>query len=46
MKNTMHDQENNIHLSDLDLIAVVDTAKEAVEHIEDFYSRYVLSPNF
>jgi len=46
MKTTMHDQENNIHLSDLDLIAVVDTAKEAVDHIEDFYSRFVLSPNF
>jgi len=46
MKSTMHDQENNIHLSDLDLIAVVDTAKDAVDHIEDFYSRYVLSPNF
>ena len=42
----MHDKENNIHLSDIDLMKVVDTADEAVEHIEDFYSRFVLSPNF
>lgn len=46
LKNTMHDKENNIHLSDIDLVKVVDTADEAVEHIEDFYSRFVLSPNF
>jgi uncharacterized protein (TIGR00730 family) len=46
MKTTMHDQEHNIHLADLDLMMLVDTAEEAVDHIEDFYSRFVLSPNF
>jgi hypothetical protein len=24
----------------------VDTAEEAVEHIDEFYSKYILSPNF
>ena len=31
---------------DLDLFTIVDTSDEAVEHIVEFYSRYLLSPNF
>jgi len=31
---------------DLDLINVVETAEEAVKVIDDFYSKYLLSPNF
>ncbi|MGE0589561.1 MAG: TIGR00730 family Rossman fold protein [Cyclobacteriaceae bacterium] len=32
--------------SDLDLINLVDTPEEAVKVIDEFYSRYLLSPNF
>lgn len=39
-------EENNINEKDLDLIKVVDTAEEAVEKINEFYSEYLLSPNF
>jgi hypothetical protein len=42
----MLEQERNINPADLDLMAVVDTADEAVQHIEDFYSKFILSPNF
>ncbi len=35
-----------ISKEDLDLFNVVDTAEEAVRVIDDFYSRYLLSPNF
>jgi len=45
LKDTMHDVERNINMDDLDLMKIVDTADEAVEHIEDFYRKYVLSPN-
>jgi uncharacterized protein (TIGR00730 family) len=31
---------------DLDLFAVVDTADEVVEHLENFYSKYFHRPNF
>jgi uncharacterized protein (TIGR00730 family) len=46
LKSTMHEVERNINIDDLDLMKIVDTADEAVEHIEEFYSKYVLSPNF
>ncbi len=35
-----------IHEDDLELINLVDTPKEAVKVINDFYSKYMLSPNF
>jgi len=38
--------EKNIHDNDLDLFIVVDEPDEAVKHIEDFYKKYSLSPNF
>jgi uncharacterized protein (TIGR00730 family) len=31
---------------DLDLFSLVDTPEEAVKVIDDFYSKYLLSPNF
>ena len=31
---------------DLELLKIVDTADEAVKHIVDFYSKYLLKPNF
>jgi len=39
-------EENNISEKDLDLIQIVDTASEAVDKINEFYSKYLLSPNF
>lgn len=38
--------ENNINAKDLDLISMVDTPEEAVKVIDDFYSKYMLKPNF
>ncbi len=46
IKKTMMDQEHNINPKDLDLFKIVDTADEAVKHIVDFYSKYLLKPNF
>ena len=39
-------EESNISKEDLDLYKLVDTADEAVDHINTFYSKYLLSPNF
>ncbi len=39
-------KEGNISPEDLDLIKIVDSAQEAVEEIDKFYSKYLLSPNF
>ena len=46
IKETMLAQEKNISKKDLELFIVVETAQEAVDHINAFYSRYLLSPNF
>ena len=46
IKKTMLHEEHNISESDLDLFKIVDTADEAVKHIVDFYSKYMLKPNF
>ncbi|MCK5168323.1 MAG: LOG family protein, partial [Bacteroidales bacterium] len=46
IKDVVLAEENNINKKDLDLIKVVDTADEAVEKINEFYSEYLLSPNF
>lgn len=46
LKKVMLDMEGNISPADLDLFNVVDTATEAVAVIDDFYSKYNLSPNF
>ncbi len=35
-----------IHEDDLDLVNLVDTPEEAVKVINEFYSKYMLSPNF
>ena len=46
IKKTMLHEEHNINESDLDLFKIVDTSDEAVKHIVDFYSKYMLKPNF
>jgi predicted Rossmann-fold nucleotide-binding protein len=42
----MAQEFNYIHTEDLDLFHLVDTADEAVAVIENFYSRYLVKPNF
>ena len=42
----MQEKEKNISADDLDLFTLVDTAEEAVEVIDNFYAKYMLSPNF
>ena len=39
-------REKNINSQDMQLINIVDTAEEAVDTIDEFYSCYLLSPNF
>ena len=46
LKNTMMNDHHNINASDLDLFKIVDTADEAVKYIVDFYTKYLLKPNF
>jgi len=46
VKETMLDKESNISPEDLELFNIVDTAEEAVNLIDVFYSKYLLSPNF
>ncbi len=46
IKHTMLEKEHNINPSDLQLFHVVDTADDAVKIINDFYSHYLLKPNF
>jgi uncharacterized protein (TIGR00730 family) len=46
IKNTMLEKEKNINEEDLNLYRLVDTAEEAVSHIDQFYNKYLLKPNF
>lgn len=46
IRQTMLMKEHNVNESDLALFHVVDTADEAVKIINDFYSHYLLKPNF
>ncbi|MEO1051455.1 MAG: TIGR00730 family Rossman fold protein [Bacteroidota bacterium] len=46
VKSVLLKQESNINESDLDLINIVDSVDDAVKVIDDFYSKYLLSPNF
>jgi uncharacterized protein (TIGR00730 family) len=46
IKDVMLGQEQNINPEDLELVNIVDTADEAVKVIDDFYSKYLLQPNF
>ena len=46
IKKVMLEKEKNISPEDLDLFVVVDTAEDAVAHIDNFYSKYLLKPNF
>jgi uncharacterized protein (TIGR00730 family) len=46
VKRTMGEQHAYIHMKDMDLFQVVDTAEEAVDAIDRFYTKYMLKPNF
>jgi len=46
IKNVVLEKENNINAKDLDLFTLVDTVDDAVKCIDDFYSNYLLKPNF
>ena len=46
IKATLLEKESNISKEDLNLFRVVDTAEEAVGHIDEFYKKYTLRPNF
>lgn len=46
VKKTMLNEEHNIKEEDLELFTIVDSVSEAVQVINNFYSKYLLSPNF
>ncbi len=46
IKEVMLDEEQYISAGEMDLFSLVDTSDEAVEKINVFYSKYLLSPNF
>ena len=46
IKEIMLKKEMNISEEDLDLYKLVDTPEDAVHQIDQFYSKYLLSPNF
>ena len=46
IKTTMHTGESYISPEDMDLVSIVDTPTEAVKVIDEFYSKYLLQPNF
>ena len=46
MKTTLVETNNNMNKEDLDLFYIADTVEEAVSYIDDFYSKYLLKPNF
>jgi uncharacterized protein (TIGR00730 family) len=46
IENVVQEEQKNISPEDIDLFTVVDTADEAVEVINKFYAKYLLSPNF
>jgi len=46
IQDVVQQEERNIGPDDLGLFTLVDTAEEAVAVIDNFYARYLLSPNF
>lgn len=46
VRDVMLEQEQNINEKDLDLVKIVETPEAAVDAIDEFYSKYLLSPNF
>lgn len=46
IQKTMLEKEHNLSPDDMFLFKVVDTADDAVQHIVEFYEKFILKPNF
>ena len=46
IKKILLEENATISKEDLNLFRVVDTADEAIEHLNDYYAKYSLKPNF
>ena len=46
IKKVAIEESSNVSPEDLDLVNIVDNATDAVKVIDEFYSKYLLSPNF
>lgn len=46
IKEVLLEREHNVSPEDMFLFVIVDTAQEAVDEIDKFYSQYLLKPNF
>lgn len=46
IKAVMLEREGNVSKEDMNIFILVDNAEDAVDHIDQFYSKYLLSPNF
>lgn len=46
LKEVVFKEEQNVNETDFDLFYIVDEPQEAVDIIDDFYSKFLLSPNF
>ena len=46
IRETMLAKANNVSATDLDLLKIVDTPEEVVEHMLQFYTKHPLEPNF
>jgi uncharacterized protein (TIGR00730 family) len=46
MKEVIVKKEKNADMKDVDILHIVDTSDEVVEIINNFYSKYLLKPNF
>ena len=46
IKEVVLEQENNVSYKDFDLFQIADESDEIVDIIDEFYSKYMLSPNF
>ena len=46
MREVVLTEQNNVDEKDFELYNIVDTPEEAVKVIDEFYAKYLLSPNF
>lgn len=46
MKTMVLEKHQHINSDDLDLFVLVDTAEEVINHLDNFYQKYSLKPNF
>lgn len=46
IQNVVQEEQENISTKDLNLFTLVDTAEDAIDVIDSFYGKYMLSPNF